>query len=189
MPKYDLEAYATVAERLAQFHKDHPDGRIVTKWVNTYDTFTGARTWVVKATIYLDAGDQANKLAKGTGYASETEGTGGANNVAPLPNAETSAIGRALMAIGYAMNKDPNTLASREEMEKVARVAQQAMDYLEIAKGITDVAELRKLYTKAKADGARPEVLEELKQIAGSLDTGSEDTGARRSNPRIARNK
>jgi hypothetical protein len=189
MPKFDLEAYATVAERLAQFHLDHPDGRIVTEWENSFEEVTGARTWVVKASIYLDAGDQANNLPKGTGYASETDGTGGANNVAALPNAETSAIGRALMIIGYAMNKDPKTLASREEMEKVERVAQHATDYLAIAKGITDVAELRKLYTKAKADGARPEVLEELKQIAGSLDTGSENSGAGRSNPRIARNK
>lgn len=189
MPRFNLEAYATVAERLAQFHKDHPDGRIVTEWENNYEEVTGSRTWVVKATIYLDAGDQANKLPKGTGYASETQGTGGANDIAPLPNAESSAIGRALMVIGYSMNKDPKTLASREEMEKIERVAQHATDYLAIAKGITDVAELRKLYTKAKADGARPDVLEELKQIAGSLDIRSEDSGAGRSNPRIARNK
>jgi hypothetical protein len=179
MPRFDLDSYATVAERLAQFHKDYPDGRIVTKWANTYDNFTGARTWVVKATIYLDAGDQANKLPKGTGYASETDGTGGANNVAALPNAESSAIGRALMVVGYAMNKDPKTLASREEMQKVERVAQPATDWLKEADGILNVNDLRNLYTRAKAQGAPAEVLEQLKDYANALNTASEDTGTR----------
>jgi hypothetical protein len=184
MARFDLESYATVAERLAQFHKDYPDGRIVTKWENSYDNFTGARTWVVKATIYLDAGDQANKLAKGTGYASETDGTGGANNVAALPNAESSAIGRALMVIGYAMNKDPKTLASREEMQKVQRVAQPATDWITEAQGILNVDDLRSLYTRAKAQGAPADVLEQLKDYANALNTSSEDSGNNRSVPR-----
>jgi hypothetical protein len=183
MARFDLDSYATVAERLAQFHKDYPDGRIVTKWVNTYDTFDGARTWVVKATIYLDAGDQANKLPKGTGYASETDGTGGANNVAALPNAESSAIGRALMVVGYAMNKDPKTLASREEIQKVERVARPATDWITEAQGILNVNDLRNLYTRAKAQGAPAEVLEQLKDYANALNTASQDTGTRGSVP------
>jgi hypothetical protein len=186
MPKFNLDDYETVESRLKRFFEAYPDGRIITDWANSDAYQEGPKTWVVKTTIYLDAGDQANGLAKATGYASETDGTGGANSAgAALENCETSSIGRGLANLGLSGNRR----ASREEMQKVERVAQHATDYLAIAKGITDVAELRKLYTKAKADGARLDVLEELKQIAGSLDTGSEDSGAGRSNPRIARNK
>lgn len=165
MARFDLDSYATVGERLAQFHLDYPDGRITTEWENNYSYGSQERNnWVVKATIYLSAGDQANNLAKATGYASETEGTGGANNVAALPNAETSAIGRALMVMGYSMNKDPKTLASREEMQKVSN-----KDYLAQADSLEDVDSLRTLYTNAKAANAPVEVLDRIKDRAESL--------------------
>lgn len=174
MARFDLESYATVAERLAQFHKDFPDGRIVTKWENNDRWLetepSGPRTWVVKATIYLSSGDQANDLAKATGYASETDGTGGANNVAALPNAESSALGRALMIMGYSMNKDPKTLASREEMQKVNRVADHAtpqvthshLDYLAKLDELTSKVEIRQLYADAQRSQAPKEVLDKI---------------------------
>ena len=165
MARFDLESYATVGERLAQFHLDYPDGRITTEWENNFSAdCDGKRSWVVKATIYLSAGDQANNLAKATGYAAETDGTGGANNVAALPNAETSAIGRALMVMGYSMNKDPKTLASREEMQKV-----KDRDYLAEADSLEDVDSLRTLYTNAKAANAPAEVLDRIKDRAELL--------------------
>ncbi len=160
MARFDLTQYATVAERLAQFHTDYPDGRITTTLVESKDMGNGKTQWVVKADVFLTAGDQANFLPKGTGFAAEVDGTGGANNVAALPNAETSAIGRALMVIGYAMNKD-NSLASREEMEKVAR-----MDWLERAGSLGTIEELRDLYAQAKANNASQEILEGLKLYA-----------------------
>lgn len=164
MARFDLESYATVAERLAQFHKDFPDGRIVTEWENNFEEVNGARTWVVKTTIFLDAGDQANKLPKATGYASETDGTGGANNVAALPNAESSSLGRALMIMGYSMNKDPKTLASREEMQKVNRgVADHATaDWLAKLDELTTKAEIRQLYADAQRSQAPKEVLDKI---------------------------
>lgn len=167
MARFDLESYATVAERLAKFHQDYPDGRIVTEWANNDRWLetepTGPRTWVVKTTIYLSSGDQANNLAKATGYASETDGTGGANNVAALPNAESSSLGRALMIMGYSMNKDPKTLASREEMQKVERVADHATaDWMAKLQELNTKAELKELYAEALRNQAPKQVLDEI---------------------------
>lgn len=169
MARFNLDDYETVESRIKRFYEQYPDGRIVTEWANEFAEQGDKVRWVVKATIYLDAGDQANKLAKATGYASEIEGSGGANNVDALANGETSAIGRALANMAMSGNKR----ASREEMEKVARVQR---DWLAEADSILNIEELRNLYTQAKANGAAPEVLDRLKDYASALDTGSEDS-------------
>lgn len=183
MARFNLQDYETVESRIRRFTELHPDGRIVTEWENNFEEVNGARTWVVKTTIYLDAGDQANKLPKATGYASETDGTGGANSAgAALENCETSSIGRALANMALSGNKR----ASREEMEKVERVAQPATDWIAEAQGILNVEDLRSLYTRAKAQGATAEVLEQLKDYANALTTSSEDSGSNRSNARSA---
>jgi hypothetical protein len=177
--RFDLSKYATVAERLAQFHLDHPDGRITTEWVNNYEEATEKRTWVIKTTIYLTAGDQANGLAKATGYAFEIDGTGGANQTSALENAESSSLGRALMIMGYAMNKgeNKNSLASREEMQKVERGNR---DYLAEARKLKDVEPLRLLWAEAKAARATEEVLAQIKELASAVgNTGSERPGTK----------
>lgn len=169
--RFDLSKYSTVAERLAQFHQDHPDGRIVTEWENNYrfesEDKSPAKIWVIKTSIYLTAGDQANCLPKATGYAFEKDGTGGANATSALENAETSSIGRALMVMGYSMNKEPNSLASREEMEKVARGSK---DYIAEADKLTDKNQLRALWAEAKAAKANENVLNYIKDRANAQD-------------------
>ena len=173
MARFNLADYETVEERLKRFYIDYTDGRIVTQLVEDYGD--KPKTWVVKASVYLTAGDQANNLPKATGYASEIDGTGGANNGSALENAETSAIGRALANLGMSGNKR----ASREEMAKVNRIADH--DYLADAKKITTVEDLRRLYTLAMANGAPAEVLGRLKDRAAELDTRSESSGTGRS--------
>lgn len=175
--KFDLSKYSTVAERLAQFHTDWPDGRITTDIV-AMDGDIGKTRWVIKSTIYLSAGDQANNLAKATGYAFEVDGTGGANATSALENGESSSIGRALMVMGYAMNKEPNALASREEMEKVVRVTQHATgDWLSKADKLTDVEALRQLWAQAKAGNADAEILDRIKARANQLASASSVSG------------
>jgi hypothetical protein len=162
MPRFNLEDYETVEERLKRFYAAHEDGRVTTELLDEYSE--KPKTWIIKASVYLTAGDQAAGLPKATGYASEIDGTGGANNGSALENAETSAIGRALAN----MNLSGNKRASRQEMEKVVRI--QETDWLAEAGSITDKAELRGLYIKAKSQGAPVEVLERLKDIAAQLD-------------------
>lgn len=168
--RFDLSKYSTVAERLAQFHKDFPDGRITTEIV-AMDGEIGKTRWVIKSTIYLSSGDQANDLPKATGYAFEVDGTGGANATSALENGESSSIGRALMVAGYSMNKEPNALASREEMEKVVRAEKR--DWVAESDKLTDIESLRKLYAMARAAKAPSDVLDRLKARGESLDSGS----------------
>lgn len=174
MARFNLEDYDLVETRIKKLYELHPDGRIVTEWENNFEEINGARTWVVKATIYLDAGDQANKLPKATGYATETDGTGGANSAgAALENCETSAIGRALANMGLSGNKR----ASREEMHKVERVAQHATDWLSKADKLTDVEALRQLWAQAKAGNADTEILDRIKDRANKLASSSSVSG------------
>jgi len=180
--KFDLSKYSTVAERLAQFHKDHEDGRITTQLLTNYEypqTPNGPRTWVVKASVYLTAGDQANALAKATGYAFEVEGGSGANATSALENGESSSIGRALMVMGYSMNKEPNALASREEMEKVQR-GSAPRDFLAEGKAAKDIDQLRFIYVQAKAAKTPDKILEAIKAHGESLSAGSQNQGTGR---------
>jgi hypothetical protein len=170
--KFDLSKYATVAERLAQAHIDYPDMRIVTEIVDIAGDI-GKTRWVVKSSLYLTAGDQANGLPKATGYAFEVDGTGGANATSALENCESSSIGRCLMVAGYSMNKEPNGLASREEMEKVVRAQ---TDWMAEADKVLNVSQARELYAKAKAAKAPAEVLDRLKDIGKALSSGSENS-------------
>jgi hypothetical protein len=174
MPRFNLADYETVEDRLKRFYLEHPDGRIVTELVNDFES-ENPRTWIFKASVYLTAGDQATRLPKATGYASEIDGTGGANNGSACENSETSAIGRALAN----MNLSGNKRASRSEMDKVNRIAET--DYLAESEKATTVEDLRKLYTLAMANGAPAEVLGRLKDRATELDSGSEDSRTGRS--------
>lgn len=164
MARFDLDSYETVEERLKRAHALYEDLRVVTSWVNQEDCIVQNKPniWVVKAHIYLTAGDHANNLPKATGYAFEIDGTGGANNTSALENAETSAIGRALAN----MNLSGNKRASREEMEKVVR-----QDFLEQATQATAVEQIREIYRQAQAKAAPKEVLEQIKALGEKLAT------------------
>lgn len=138
MAQFNLDEYATVEERLVAFMTDHPDARIVTKNITTLQD-RQVSTWVVQTEIWLPITDfqfiasDAESFAgsvkspselwvlKSTGLAFEVDGQGMANKTSALENAETSSVGRALMLAGYSGNKKGKGLASRSEMEKVAR--------------------------------------------------------------------
>ena len=180
MPRFDLSKYATVAERLQMVYTEYPDARMVTENLTTAAD-RSVSTWVVKASLYLTAGDQANGLAKATGHAFEVDGTAGANMTSALENAESSACGRAMALGGW--SGDKASLASRTEMEKVERgitPKPTIRDYEAEASKLKDVDGLRWLYAQAKGEGASSEVLERLAEIAGSFSAEGEDSGNRR---------
>lgn len=171
--RFDPKDYETVESRIRRFYDLHDDGRIITEWDNM-DGFIDQKspnTWVIKAYVYISAGDQANGLPKATGYAFEIDGTGGANNTSALENAETSAIGRALAN----MNLSGNKRASREEMAKVARGTR---DFLLEASVLDSKEELRQLWAEAKAANANGKVLDEIKELANGIGATSVNTGA-----------
>ena len=106
---FNLDDYETVEERLVKFWKEHPDGQIHTKLVNSTST-----QYIVEASIYRT---EADPRPWTTGLAEETVQGRGVNSTSALENCETSAIGRALANAGYATK---GKRASREEMSKVA---------------------------------------------------------------------
>ena len=74
MPKFNLENYETVEERLKVFWKDNPQGRIFTEVV--HETDDGSCV-TIRAFIYKDESD-TNPIS--TGIAQETKGQGGFAN-------------------------------------------------------------------------------------------------------------
>ena len=180
MARFNLNDYETVEERIKRFYAENSDGRIITENLTTMAD-RSVSTWVVRASVYLSTGDQANELPKATGLAFEIDGGSGANQTAALENAETSAIGRALANAGFSGNKR----TSREEMAKAERgvTPQPAKDWLREADKIMNVDAMRWLYAQAKEAGATTEVLEGLTDRARLLSSESQDSGAGRSVP------
>jgi hypothetical protein len=114
LPKFDLNNYETVEDRLKVFWKDYPEGRIETEVVHITDDGTCV---TIKSAIYKEIND-TNPVA--TGIAQETKGQGGfANADAWMENCETSSIGRALANWKYQGNNKPRP--SQEEMKKVQK--------------------------------------------------------------------
>ena len=148
MAQFNPNDYETVAERITRLYKDFGDARIITENVTTPQD-RAVLTWIVKATLYLSAEDQANYLPKATGYAFEIDGVGMANKTSALENAETSAIGRCLANAGYSGDRR----ASREEMAKAQR-------------GVTPVAPTQRKLT--------PELAETLAKAIASVPSKEE---------------
>ena len=85
------KTYLTVAYRVNEFRKEHPDWGILTDIVESNDEIV-----IMKSTITSKPG-----CIIGTGYAEEKRGSTQINRTSALENCETSAIGRALAACGY----------------------------------------------------------------------------------------
>lgn len=173
MARFNLNDYQDVQARLNILHRDYPDARIITENLTT-QADRSVSTWVVKASLYLNAGDQSLGLVKATGHAFEIDGGTGANATAALENGETSAIGRCLRIAGIGEG------ASREEMAKANRgvTPQPVKDWLKEADKIMNIEAMRWLYAQAKDSGASAEVLEGLADRAKLLSAEGEGNGA-----------
>jgi hypothetical protein len=126
---FNLEDYETVEERLVKYWKDHPDGQIHTKLLDS----TASR-FIVEASIYRT---EADSRPWTTGLAEETVQGRGVNATSALENCETSAIGRALANAGYATK---GKRASREEMSKVAASQEVKVKVAEVKAKMADTS-------------------------------------------------
>lgn len=107
--------YVDVAERIHRFYEMHPEGSIQTSMERLEGNLV-----VFKALAYKTPTDPTPT----TGWAYEREGQGHVNKTSFIENCETSAIGRALANMGFAV-KDGEPRPSRQEMEKVQRMSVQ----------------------------------------------------------------
>jgi hypothetical protein len=171
MANFSLDSYELVVDRIKRLYEMYPDARIITEDYTTENDRAGLM-WRVKATIYLNAGDQALGLAKSTGHAFEIDGVGMAQKTAALETCESSAIGRALYAMGLSGQKAP----SREEMEKAQRGKTPQKPSVKMPEGFLDsVANadslelLKGLWAESVAGGFSAQVQDAVTARKGEL--------------------
>lgn len=112
------KAYKTVALRVAEFRASNPDWGIHTEVVNVDDQSVVMKAWIT---------DPDNRV-RGCGHGEEWRAASKINSTSALENAETSAIGRALAAIGLAGTEyaSADEVAGAIHQQKV----QESIDYL-----------------------------------------------------------
>lgn len=116
--------YKTVALRVQEFREAHP---ITDGWAITADVVSlDADGVVMRATV------SHNGTVVGTGYAEEKRASSQINRTSALENCETSAIGRALAACGFAGSE----YASANEVENA--IAQQSANAEAVAQMVAD---------------------------------------------------
>jgi hypothetical protein len=116
---FNLNDYEPVANRIARFWADHPEGAIYSELI--YDD--GERC-VVKATVHFVKGEPAVS----SDYAEEMKTERGVNSTSRIENCCTSAQGRALSAAGY-LGSDWTKKSTREEMQKVERLSTSPQEH------------------------------------------------------------
>lgn len=113
---FNLSDYQTVAERLDEALKEHPDMRIITHLIEVQRTPDGRPLqYIMKAEVWLGT------ILVSTGWAEEIVGNSPVNKTSALENCETSAIGRSLGNFGYQGKNPSATRPTRTEMEKATR--------------------------------------------------------------------
>lgn len=121
---FNLGNYSEVKDRVVEFVQAFPNGCIQTEILR----LDGPEV-IIMAKIFRCQEDVVNG-AFTTGIAREIEGPSGVNKTSHIENCETSAIGRALAAMGFGTDKNR---PSREEMIRVARMEREhteMIDYL-----------------------------------------------------------
>jgi hypothetical protein len=127
MATFDLESYATVQERIAQFYQDFPDGSI-----RTFMTLRDGPEVIFEARVYRTPEEAAMGVYT-SGWAREVEGKTPVNRTSHLENCESSSVGRALANLGYATDA---RRPSRSEMIKVARVREEHESMLQFIRAV-----------------------------------------------------
>lgn len=125
MPRFNLDDYVQVNDRIVKFWDKYPNGGVVTECLQVNDHVV-----LFKAEVYAHHDRPlAGQVPLGTGHAEEVRITEAdiakdkrkqyePNATSAVENCETSAVGRALANAGFEVSK---SVASRQEMEKVAR--------------------------------------------------------------------
>ena len=103
---FNIDDYIEVKDRVKQLKKDYPDSVIQTDVIELTDTRV-----TINAFIYLD--NEGKKPTTGHSYMN-IPGTTSFTRGSELENAETSAVGRAIANLGYAIDK---SIASRDEVQ------------------------------------------------------------------------
>lgn len=159
MAHFNLNEYQTVQERIDLFWEKYPEGRFNLEIVNLTE-----QQVIIQAQVWTDKNDPHPTTVD---FAEERIGTSPVNKISHVENCSTSALGRAISALGGEFSPKGKR-PSREEMEKVERAKQMPKrQFLEEAEALgKDIDKLRLLYSEAKTANASNEVLERIKELA-----------------------
>jgi hypothetical protein len=162
-----MDSYEPVADRIAKFWEKYPQGRIHTeiKLINETEI-------VIMASIFTDREDTRPAAID---FAQETRGSSAINKTSFIENCSTSAIGRALSALGFQSKKDGKP--ARPTREEMIAVSSQAIDGVvkdlegraSVLALSSDVDGLRELYSEAKNAGAPKRLLDQITEMAKAL--------------------
>jgi hypothetical protein len=161
-----MDDYVDVAERIRMFREKYPNGSLQQVSLQFID-FAG-KSWVVyTAAAYRSPDD----ITPGHGTAWEpVPGTSSFKRDSEVMNAETSAWGRAIIAVLVA--DGGKRIASKQEVQAKAPATPLedfiGLAHLEFEKG--DIEALRGVYKRAKATrGVTPELLKQIEDLAKGL--------------------
>jgi len=125
MSRVDLSNYITVAERVAKFIEQHPEGSLTGSF--EFTEIAGEHLIVYTAKAYRHPEDKR----PGVGTATEPyPGTTSFTKGSELMNAETSAWGRAIAAVGIVASREIATAQEVRQTEQEIRTAQEAGEAL-----------------------------------------------------------
>jgi hypothetical protein len=165
---FSMDDYVDVAERLRIFSQKYPQGSLQQHNLQFIE-FAG-KSWVVyTAAAYRSPDD----LTPGHGTAWEpVPGTSSFKRDSEVMNAETSAWGRAILAV---LAADTKRIASRDEIVNRSQKSPTspiedfiALAHLEYEKG--DIEALRGVYKRAKATrGVTADLLKQIEDLAKGL--------------------
>lgn len=112
---FDLGNYTTVNDRILELFSKYPDARIQNT-VPGIVQFDGREWWIVTTTIWRDPSDPIPVIAS----AAEPKGTTPYTRDSEMMNAETSAIGRAILLVGGIGIRPGGGMASANEVRNRA---------------------------------------------------------------------
>jgi hypothetical protein len=160
----DLDAYNTVPERIAEFAQKYPTGCL--QRLDLQFVTVAGMEWIVYTAAALRTPDD---MAPGHGTAWErVPGLTPYTKNSELQNAETSAWGRAIVAVLAADTR--KGVASRNEVE--ARNAERvtAPEWKSRVANAADLADLSTIHAEAVAEGwATPDLMQALTKRKGEL--------------------
>jgi hypothetical protein len=151
-----VQDYITVAERIEKFYERFPEGRICTSILH-HDLERGFILF--RAEVYRNAEDT---LPAATGHAYELKSEGYVQRTSYIEVGETSAVGRALAMAGFEVRRG---IASREEMEKSARISRESTASPEQVKTPPASSSQQSKADKAATDEQKQEILELLESL------------------------
>jgi hypothetical protein len=112
---FDLGNYTTVNDRLLELFTKYPDARIQNS-VPAVVQFDGREWWLVTTTLWRNPDDTLPVIAS----AAEPKGTTPYTRDSEMMNAETSAIGRAILLVGGIGIRAGGSMASVNEVRNRA---------------------------------------------------------------------